>query len=227
MIIDEIRENLLRLQDTEYRDFQVKLIPSADPCTFIGVRTPELRELAKQLSARDDIDDFLNDLPHGSFEENQLHSFVISGIKDYPVCLDAVDRFLPFVDNWATCDQLSPQVFRKHRQELIVPVRNWISSDRTYTVRFAVGMLMEHYLDKDFFPECLDLAAAVRSEEYYIKMMVAWYFATALAKQYDAAIQFIENKSLDPWTHNKTIQKALESRRIGPGEKRYLRGLRI
>ena len=227
MITEEIREELFRLRDTEYRDFQVRLIPSVEPDQVIGVRTPALRKYARQLAKRADAQIFLRDLPHRYFDENQLHAFMISGIKDYGKCLEEVNIFLPCVDNWATCDQLSPAVFKKHRQELIREIRNWIDSDRTYTVRFGLGMLMSHFLDEDFDPAFLDLAAGVRSEEYYIKMMIAWYFATALAKQYDAALPYIEDCRLEPWTHNRTIQKAVESFRVSPEQKDYLRSLRI
>ena len=227
MITEEIREELFRIRDIEYRDFQVRLIPSVEPDQVIGVRTPALRKYARQLAIRADAQIFLRDLPHRYFDENQLHAFMISGIKDYGKCLEEVNIFLPCVDNWATCDQLSPAVFKKHRRELIREIRNWIDSDRTYTVRFGLGMLMSHFLDEDFDPAFLDLAAGVRSEEYYIKMMIAWYFATALAKQYDAALPYIEDRRLEPWTHNRTIQKAVESFRVSPEQKNYLRSLRI
>ena len=227
MITEEIREELFRIRDIEYRDFQVRLIPSVEPDQVIGVRTPALRKYARQLAIRADAQIFLRDLPHRYFDENQLHAFMISGIKDYGKCLEEVNIFLPCVDNWATCDQLSPAVFKKHRRELIREIRNWIDSDRTYTVRFGLGMLMSHFLDDDFDPAFLDLAAEVRSEEYYINMMIAWYFATALAKQYDAALPYIEDRRLEPWTHNRTIQKAVESFRVSPEQKDYLRSLRI
>jgi 3-methyladenine DNA glycosylase AlkD len=186
-----------------------------------------LRKYAGQLLKREDAGEFLRDLPHRYFDENQLHAFMISGIKDYGTCLEQVESFLPYVDNWATCDQLSPRVFKRHRQELLGEIRRWIASDRTYTVRFGLGMLMSHFLDEDFDPAFLDLAAGVRSEEYYIRMMAAWYFATALAKQYDAALPYIEDRRLEPWTHNRTIQKAVESFRVSPEQKDYLRSLRI
>lgn len=226
-ITDEIRSELFRLQDEEYRDFQAKLIPTVAAGTMIGVRTPELRRLAKQMVKREDIGEFLSQLPHEYFDENQLHGFIVSELKDYGRCMAEVERFLPFVDNWATCDQMSPKVFGKHRQDLLVCVRKWLASDKTYTVRFAVGMLMEHFLDEDFDVSYLDMAAGIRSGEYYINMMTAWYFATALAKQYAAALPFIEEKRLDLWTHNKAIQKAIESRRITPEQKSYLRSLKV
>ena len=195
MIGEEIREELFHLQDAKYRAFQAKLIPTAGPETFIGVRTPELRKYAKQLEKREDVQEFLDALPHRYFDENQLHAFLL--------------------------------VFRKHRQELLEKIRIWIRSDETYTIRFGVGMLMEHYLDEDFDPAYPEMAAGIRSEEYYVNMMRAWYFATALAKQYEAVIPFVENRRLDVWTHNKTIQKAVESYRITPGQKDYLKSLKV
>ena len=222
-----IREELFRLQDREYREFQKKLIPTADPETVIGVRTPALRQYAKQLVKSADVTAFLRDLPHRHFDEDQLHAFIISELKDFGRCVDEVDRFLPYVNNWATCDQMSPKVFRKHRSELIAYIQRWMASGRTYTVRFGIGMLMEHFLGEDFRPEYPEAVARIRSEEYYVNMMIAWYFATALAKQYGAIIPFIENRRLDDWTHNKTIQKAVESHRITPEKKEYLKSLKI
>ena len=218
---------LFQRQDIPYRDFQRKLIPAVDPLAFIGVRTPELRALAKELIRRADIGVFLSALPHAYFDENQLHAFIISEMKDYDRCIGEVKRFLPYVDNWATCDQMSPKVFRKHRPELLACIREWIASPEPYTVRFGLGMLMEHYLDEDFDPVYPEMAAAVRSDEYYVNMMVAWYFATALAKQYDAVLPYMEHQRLDPWTHNKAIQKSVESYRITPEQKEYLRSLKI
>ena len=227
MISEEIREELFRLRDDKYRDFQIKLIPTVGQDSVIGVRTPELRKLAKQAAKREDVKSFLNDLPHRYFEENQLHAFIISEFKDYWTCMEETERFLPYVDNWATCDQMSPKVFKKHRKELLERIEKWIRSGETYTVRFGTGMLMEHFLDGDYDPAYPEMAAGIRSEEYYVNMMTAWYFATALAKQYDTVIPFIEDKRLDAWTHNKAIQKALESYRIAPERKEYLRSLRI
>ncbi len=227
MIRDEIRKELFALQDIKYRDFQMKLIPGKDPQDAIGVRTPELRRLAKELSKRPDIGEFLNDLPHEYFDEDQLHAFIISGIRDYDSCMDHVERFLPYVDNWATCDQMSPKVFKKHKPALAVRADKWLDSDRTYTVRFGIKMLMEHFLDEDFELKYTERVANLRSEEYYVNMMIAWYFATALAKQYDAVLPFIENKRLDVWTHNKAIQKSIESYRITPEQKEYLKTLKI
>ena len=227
MVINGIRTKMAGLQDLKYREMQIQTIPTVRPESIIGVRTPELRRLAKEASQTEEISAFLNDLPHTYFEENQLHAFIISGMKDYTECLCALDRFLPYVDNWATCDQMSPRVFRKHRQELMKSIRKWISSPETYTIRFGIGMLMEHYLDEDFDRTCPEMVAGIRSDEYYVKMMIAWYFATALAKQYEAVLPFIENHRLDPWTHNKTIQKAVESFRITPEQKTYLKTLKM
>lgn len=227
MITEEIQKELFELQDTAYRDFQAKLIPAVERNTVIGVRTPLLRSMAKKLAKREETGAFLEALPHAYFDENQLHAFIISERKDFAQCMDELTRFLPFVDNWATCDQLSPKVFKKHRQELLPYIREWMVSDRIYVVRFAVGMLMAHFLDEDFDPAYPEMVSKIRSEEYYVNMMVAWYFATALAKQYEAALPFIEEVRLAPWTHNKAIQKSIESNRITAQQKAYLRGLKV
>ncbi len=227
MITDEIKKELFRLQDEKYRSFQSKLIPTVDPESVIGVRTPELRKLAKRLVKQDNIGDFLSVLPHEYFDENQLHAFIISEIKDYSKCMEELCTFLPYVDNWATCDQMSPKIFKKHKYELLSHIKRWISSKATYTVRFAVGMLMEHFLDEDFDLSYPEMVAEIRSDEYYVNMMTAWYFATALAKQYEAVLPFIEERRLDTWTHNKAIQKSIESNRISPEQKTYLRSLKI
>nr|MCR4989752.1 DNA alkylation repair protein [Lachnospiraceae bacterium] len=190
-------------------------------------RTPELRKYAAVLSKRPDADDFLSDLPHRYFDENQLHAFILSGMKDYDKCIEKVNEFLPYVDNWATCDQMSPKVFKKHKSELLKSALQWTDSEKTYTIRFGIGMLMQHFMDEDFDVKYARIVADKRSDEFYINMMRAWYFATALARQYDAVIPFIENKELDKWTHNKTIQKSVESYRISPEQKTYLRSLKI
>jgi len=229
MIRNRIREELFSLQDKKYREFQAKLIPTVDPETVIGVRTPQMRKLAKRLYKETDpveLGVFLNELPHKYFDENQLHAFLISEEKDYDRCVAQINDFLPYIDNWATCDQLSPKVFKKHRGELLNNIKEWINSDRTYTIRFGIGMLMQHFLDDDFDPAYPETVAQVRSEEYYVNMMIAWYFATALAKQYDTAITYIEGQKLDVWTHNKAIQKARESYRITPEQKEYLKTLK-
>lgn len=226
MLTDEIREELFRLQDVPYRDFQSHLIPTVESAEFIGVRTPALRAYAKSLLRQTDSTPFLRDLPHRYFDENQLHAFLISEIRDFDRCIEEVERFLPYVDNWATCDQLSPRVFRAHKPELLAHIQTWLRSTHTYTVRFAIGMLMQHFLDDAFNPSYLDLVASLRSDEYYINMMIAWFFATALAKQYAAAVPYLQQRRLDAWTHHKTIQKAVESNRISPEHKEYLRTLR-
>ena len=227
MLTDEIRAELHRLRDEQYRDFQAKLIPTRDVATMIGVRTPALRAYAKALSKRPDVTEFLDTLPHESFDEDQLHAFILSEMKDFERCARAVDRFLPFVDNWATCDQLSPKSFRKNHAALLPWIGKWLVSKETYTVRFGIGMLMQHFLGADFDPAYPAQVAPVQSEEYYINMMRAWYFATALAKQYDAVLPYLENRRLDDWTHNKTIQKAVESYRITDEQKAYLKTLKV
>ncbi|WP_044973425.1 DNA alkylation repair protein [Ruminococcus sp. HUN007] len=226
MIRDEITENLFKMQDIKYREFQSKLIPPKTADDMIGVRTPELRKYAKELLKREDVGEFLAGLPHRYFDENQLHAFIISGMKDYDKCMEELCRFLPYVDNWATCDQMSPKVFKKHRPELFRQIKKWIKSKDTFTVRFAVGMLMEHFLDEDFDTGYPEMVSEIRSDEYYINMMIAWYFATALAKQYDSVLPYIEEKKLDKWTHNKAIQKSVESLRITPEQKAYLKALK-
>jgi len=221
-----MREELFKLQDVEYRDFQKKLIPTVDPDTVIGVRTPELRKLAKQMRGTPEADAFLEVLPHEFFDENQLHAFLISEEKDYDRCIRRVEVFLPHIDNWATCDQMSPKVFKKHKDDLLTRIRKWMKSDHPYTVRFAIGMLMQHYLDDDFDSIYPEMVSKIRSEEYYVNMMIAWYFATALAKQYEAAVPYLEKQKLDVWTHNKAIQKARESYRITSEQKEYLKTLK-
>ena len=227
MTVEGIREKLFELQDEKYRDFQQGLIPSVEQKEFIGIRTPALRKLAKELYKAGDLDEFFNDLPHKYFDENQLHAFAISEIKDFDECMKALEEFLPFVDNWATSDQMSPKVFKKNKEELFSHIKKWLQSDHTYTVRFGIGMLMQHFLDEDFDPAYPEMVAGIRSDEYYINMMIAWYFATALAKQYESILPFIEEKRLSPWTHNKAIQKSVESYRITDEQKTYLRRLKV
>lgn len=222
-----VRRQLFAMQDLAYRDFHSKLIPDIDPVRIIGVRTPQLRKYVKELAKTPEAAAYLQLLPHQYYDENNLHGFLIESIRDYDACIAAVNRFLPYVDNWATCDLMAPAVFQKHLSELLEQIRVWIDSDHTYTVRFGIGMLMRFYLDDAFSREYPELVANVRSEEYYVRMMVAWYFATALAKQYDAVLPFLQEKRLEPWTHNKAIQKAVESYRITPEQKDYLRTLRI
>ena len=224
--MNKIQQELFALQDKAYRDFQSKLIPNVNPETVIGVRTPELRAFAKALVKEGEEVEFLGALPHQYFDENQLHAFILSEIKDYDRCMQETERFLPFIDNWATCDQLSPKVFKKHRQKLLPHIEKWIASEEVYTVRFAIGALMRYFLDDDFDLAYPELVAAVRSEEYYVNMMIAWYFATALAKQYESILPYFETQRLDDWTHNKAIQKAVESRRITMQQKEYLKNLK-
>lgn len=219
-----MKETLFSLQDAKYRDFQTKLIPNIDPDTIIGVRTPELRKLAKELGAGES---FRRNLPHEYFEENQIHAFSLEPLKDFDRVIEEVERFLPYVDNWATCDQLRPKTFAKHKSELLPYIRRWLASGHVYTIRFGIGMLMCHYLDDAFDPEYPALVAAVEHEDYYVRMMVAWYFATALAKQYDAVLPYLTERSLEKWTHNKTVQKAVESYRITPAQKDFLTKLKL
>lgn len=225
--LNVISEELFALQDTEYQVFQSKLMPTIPPETVIGVRTPLLRKRAKELAGTPQAESFLHDLPHRYYEENNLHAFLIEKIRDYDTALAETERFLPYINNWATCDCFCPKVFAKHKEELLISLRRWLGSDQTYTVRYAMGMLMRYYLDEDFQPEYLAWVAGVHSEEYYLNMMRAWYFATALAKQPDAALPWLTERRLDVWTHNKTIQKAAESYRIPPEMKQQLRELRI
>ena len=214
------------MQDVKYRDFQSKLIPNVDKDYFIGIKTPELRKYAKELLKRDDVAEFFDDLPHKYFDENQVHAFAVSGMKDFDECMVEVEKFLPYVNNWATCDQFSPKIFKKHRKELLDYIKIWIKSKETYTVRFAIGMLMEHYLNEDFKEAYPKMVSKVKSDEYYVNMMIAWYFATALAKQYDAVIGYFEEGKLDKWVNNKSIQKACESYRVSDEHKAYLRTLK-
>ena len=224
---DEIVAELFRLQDKKYAAFQSKVIPTVETDRIIGVRTPELRAFAKKLVKDEDVASFLTSLPHQYFDEDQLHAFVISMEKDFDKCIAEIEAFLPFFDNWATCDQLSPKAFKKEPEKLLSYICAWIKSDTVYTVRFAIGMLMQHFLDERFDPKYADMVAAVRSEEYYINMMIAWYFATALAKQYTSILPYLEEKKLDDWTHNKAIQKSVESNRITTEQKAYLKTLKV
>ena len=222
-----VRERLYELRDEKNAAFVARLIPNIPPESILGARTPDLRRLARQLRGTEEAARFLAALPHGFLEENGLHALLIGEIRDYDRCLREVERFLPYVNNWATCDSLRPKAFQKHRAELLTAVKRWLLSDETYTVRFGLGMLMTHYLDADFRPEFLAWAAEIRSEEYYVRMMLAWFFATALAKQYEAALPYLQERRLDPWTHNKTIQKAAESFRVPEEHKAFLKTLRV
>ena len=221
-----IEKRLFELQDKKYAAFQAKLTPGIPQESFIGVRVPNVRKLAKELYKEGGYEAFLSELPHKYYDENMLHGLLVSEIKEYEACIEAADKFLPYVDNWAVCDIMSPKVFKKNKDKLIRKIEEWSKSGETYTIRFGIEMLMSHFLDEDFKPEYLKIPAAVRSEEYYVKMMIAWFFATALTKQWDAAIPYIEQVKLDIWTHNKTIQKARESYRITDEQKDYLNGLK-
>lgn len=222
----KIQDQLFELQDLTYRNFQSKLMPTVAIEKIIGVRTPALRQIAKKLYGTDDAAEFLGKLPHQYFDENQLHAFLISLIKDFDSAITAIENFLPYIDNWATCDQLHPKkAFSKNLDALLKNIKIWIKSGETYTIRFGVEMLMAHFLDENFSPEHLKLVASIKSTEYYVNMMCAWYFATALAKQYDSTVCYIEEKKLDPDVHAKTIRKAIESNRITDEQKKYLRTL--
>ena len=224
--MNQIQKLLFEQQDQTYQAFQSKLIPEIAPETVIGVRTPILRKMAKEFEASQ-RDEFLSELPHTYFEENQLHGFILSELKSFEECVEKLEKFLPYVDNWATCDQTSPKVFKKNKEKLLRYIQKWLKSSHTYTVRFGIGMLMQHFLEEDFQPEYLQMVTSVYSEEYYINMEIAWYMATALAKQWDAAIPYLEESVMEKWTHNKTISKAVDSYRITKEQKDYLRTLRI
>ncbi|MBQ2754394.1 MAG: DNA alkylation repair protein [Clostridia bacterium] len=217
-----IRE-LFELQDLKYRDFHSKLMPTIDKDTVIGVRVPALRKLAKEVFNNGGYGEFLKALPHRYYEENNLHAFLIEQITDFNLCIEETEKFLPFIDNWATCDMFRPKIFKNHKTELLKRIKVWIKSKETYTVRFAIGMLMVHYSDNDFKKEYAELVAGVKSDGYYVNMMIAWYFATLLWKQYDIILPYIENNVLPLWVHNKTIQKATESYRITKEQKEYLK----
>ena len=223
----DIQKRLFSAADREYAEFQAKLAPTVDKNTFIGVRLPVLRGIAREFAREDGCAGFLDTLPHEYYDENLLHAILLCNTKKYDECLPLVERFLPYVDNWAVCDSLRPNVFKKHRNELLPNALRWMKSDKTYTCRFGVDMMMTHFLDEDFSPEYLDAVAGCTSDEYYVKMMVAWYFATALAKQWDAAVPYIEKHVLADWTHRKAIQKACESFRVSDGHKEYLKTLRL
>lgn len=223
---EQIRAQLFAQQDVGYRDFHSRLMPTVEKSRVIGVRVPAVRRLARQLRGTAQEDAFLRSLPHEYYEENNVHAFLVAEIRDYDRCVQEIHRFLPYVDNWATCDGLRPKCFARHRAELWKEIPRWLASDHEYTVRFGLEMLMVHFLEEDFRPECLERAAAVRSADYYVQMMQAWLFAEALAKQYDAAAAYLEQRRLDKWVHNKTIQKAVESYRILPAQKAALRSMK-
>lgn len=226
-VTEKIQKELFANQDLKYKDFQAKLTPSTSAECIIGVRNPVVKKIAKEVIKNHQEDEFTNALPHKYYEENNLHSYIISECKDYNKAVKLLDSFLPHVDNWATCDIITPKVFKKNLESLLQEIHKWIKSKHTYTIRFGIKILMNFYLDDAFKTEYLDIPLSVKSDEYYVRMMIAWYYATALAKQYDEAVKIIEQKKLDRWIHNKTIQKAVESFRVGEKEKEYLRSLRI
>ena len=221
-----IRERLFAMQDLQYRDFQSRLMPTVEKELVIGVRTPLLRKFAKELSKTDMAEDFLGTLPHKYYEENNLHAFLLCEIKDFDTLISGLNAFLPFVDNWATCDMMRPRIFAKNKKRLLQEIEKWLQSEEPYTVRFGIEALMLYFLEQDFDASFSQRVADVSSEEYYVRMMQAWYFATALAFQYEKVLPFIENNALDPWTHNKAIRKAAESYRISAERKEYLKTLK-
>ena len=223
----DVQKRLFEMQDTGYRDFHARLIPTVKKEKIIGIRTPMLRKFAKEFGKTEESEMFLKALPHQYYEENNLHGLLIEQIRDYDKCLEELERFLPHIDNWATCDLLALHMMKKHRDIFIREVYRWMESDKPYIIRFGISMLMRHYLDEGFKPEYPEKVAAIRSEEYYVNMMRAWYFATALAKQYEKILPFLEEQRMDIWTHNKTIQKSIESYRITQEQKDHLRTLRI
>ena len=224
--LTKLQKQLFELQDLKYRDFHSKLMPETAKETVIGIRTPVLRKFAKEFAGTSEAEAFLRQLPHRYYEENNLHMMLITGIKDYEKCMEEIQRFLPCIDNWATCDYPAPKCFARHKDQVLEEAKRWISSGETYVIRYGIGMLMRLFLDEDFSSEYLEMAAAVQSQEYYVNMMIAWYFATALAKQWDATVPYIEQHKLSDWVHRKTVQKAVESYRITPEQKEYLKGFR-
>lgn len=223
----ELQKRLFKLQDEDYKHFHARLIPNVDSDKIIGVRTPVLRKFANTFAKTPEAARFIRELPHEYYEENNLHAFIIEKMRDYDEAAEETERFLPYVDNWATCDMFSPDAFKKNPEKLIEKIRRWIDDPHPYTVRYAIGLLMGIYLDDEFREEYPEMVASVHSKEYYVNMMIAWYFATALAKQYESIIPYFTERRLDKWTHNKAIQKAIESSRISAETKDYLRTLKI
>lgn len=219
-------DRLNEVRDESYREFQIRLVPNVPPETIVGVRTPDMRKIAKEVFESADRDAFLNDLPHRYYEENLIHFFVLSMIKDFDECVRRVEAFLPYVDCWPVSDQATPKAFKKNHEKLLPYIQIWIASEHVYTARFGIRMLMNEFLDADFKEEYLSLVAAKQDEDYYLKMMVAWYFATALAKRYDETVPYLEARRLDEWTHKKAIRKAIESFRVTDAHKEYLKSLR-
>ncbi len=221
-----LEKELFELQDLKYKEFHQKLMPTVNPDKVIGIRTPVLRKFAKDFSKKEEAEYFLKNLPHKYYEEDNLHAFLLEEIKDYETLIQELNKFLPFVDNWATCDMMRPKILKKYKSQLSEDIKRWLNSKNIYTIRFAVNCLINYYLEEDFKPEYLQWVREIESEEYYINMARAWYFATALAKQYEDAVRIVENNALDKWTHNKTIQKAIESFRITKEQKAYLKTLK-
>ena len=221
-----IKKELFGMQDLKYRDFHKKLIPGVDPDRIIGIRTPDLSKFAKKIKNEACAQSFLTELPHTFYEENNLHGFLIEQIRDYDRCIDELNRFLPYIDNWATCDGIRPKCFGKNTDRLYMEIEKWLSDSHTYTVRFGIEMLMTFYLDEKYDRKYPERVSRIISSEYYVNMMIAWYFATALAKQWESIIPFLEENQLPVWVHNKTIQKAVESYRITEEQKLYLRSLK-
>ena len=217
---------LIEVKDDEYREFQAKLVPNIPPETILGVRTPDMRKIAKEVFESPDRDAFLTDLPHKYYEENLIHFFVLAMIKDFDQCVQAVEAFLPYVDCWPVSDQATPKSFKKNHQKLLPYIKKWIASDHVYTARFGIRMLMNEFLGEDFKEEYPELVASKKGGDYYLKMMIAWYFATALAKKYDETVRYFEDRRLDEWVHKKAIQKAVESYRVTEEHKEYLKSLR-
>ncbi len=217
---------LCEVKDDAYREFQTKLVPNIPPETVIGVRTPEMRKIAREVFESPEREAFLNDLPHRYYEENLIHFFVISMIRDFESCVNAVESFLPYVDCWPVSDQATPKAFVKNHQKLLPYIKKWMASEHVYTARFGIRMLMNEFLGEDFRAEYPELVAEKKGDDYYLKMMIAWYFATALAKRYEETIPFFEERRLDEWVHRKAIQKATESYRVTDEHKNYLRSLR-
>lgn len=224
-----IQTRLFSFEDKKYKDFNKKLIPNIDENTMIGIRTPVLRKFAKEFfnAEPEQVSEFMKDVPHKYFEENNLHGFFIENIKDFDEAINETEKFLPYIDNWETCDIFSPKIFKKHHDKMYKKILVWIKSKHTYTVRYAIGLLLSNYLDEHFRLEMLELVAKVKSDEYYVKMMIAWYFSFALIKQYDKTLPYIEGKKLDTFTHNKAIQKTIESSRIPKEVKEHLRTMKV
>lgn len=228
--MQEITTQLFIMQDNEYKEFHGRLMPTVNPDTILGIRVPILRKFSNQLAkslSKEKLLEFMNELPHKYYEENNIHAFLIEKIKDFDECIVALEKFLPFVDNWATCDMMNPKILKKNTQQLFCKIKEWIASPHVYTIRYGIGMLMRYFLDDNFKTEYLDMVAAVKFDEYYVNMMKAWFFATALAKQYEATLPYIKEKRLDNWSHNKAIQKSIESFRVPKEHKEELRRYKI